>query len=83
MLKLLNLIKGSRLYQGLIAFGVFLLGALALIKKGESINQAKVDREARKRDEATRERVRKANEKIDSSSSHGADWLRDNNRFRD
>ena len=76
------LIKNSKVVQGLIAFGVFLLGALALIKKGESINQTKVDKEALEKDQATRKRNDDANEKISSSPTFVTDWLRDNNRFR-
>ena len=82
MLMLWQMIKNSKLYQGLIAFGIFLLGALALIKKGESINQSKVDNEIRKRNEATRERRDKTNEKINSSDSYVNDWLRKRDRFR-
>jgi hypothetical protein len=77
------LIKNSKIVQGIIGFGIFLLGAFALIRKGESINQTKVDKEALERDKATREKVDKLNEKINSSDSFGADWVRDNKRFRD
>lgn len=79
----LKAIKNSKIYQGLIAFGIFLLGALALIRKGESINQSKVDEQARKRDKATQERRDKTNEKINSSDTYVNDWLRSNDRFRD
>jgi hypothetical protein len=78
-----KIIKNSKFAQGLIGIGIALLTALALIKKGESINQAKVDEEARKRDVATRERRDKANEKINSSSSSVTDWLHKRDRFRD
>jgi hypothetical protein len=78
-----QMIKESKFVQALITFGIFLLGAFALIKKGESINQAKVKEEAVKRDEATEKRIRKANEKINSSNSSVTDWLHRNNRFRD
>ena len=83
MLNLWYLIKNNRAVQTLIGLGLSFMAALALIKKGESINQAKVDEEIRKRDSATRERRDKANEKINSSDSSVNDWLRDNNRFRD
>jgi hypothetical protein len=79
----LKLIKNSKIVQALIAFGVFLLGALALIKKGEKINQANVNEEARKRDEATRQKRDKVNEKINSSDTYVTDWLRKHDRFRD
>ena len=83
MLMKWQMIKNSKLYQGMIAFGIFLLGALALIKKGESINQSKVNNEIRKRNEATRERRDKTHEKINSSDSYVNDWLRKRDRFRD
>lgn len=78
-----QVIKNSRLVQALIGFGIFLLGALALIKKGEQINQSKVDEEARKRDQATRQKRDKVNEKINSSDTYVTDWLRKHDRFRD
>lgn len=84
MIKILTLIKSSRVYQGLVAFVIFILSVLALIKKGEKINQAKVEEERRKRDEATRQRRDKANEKINSyDPSDVDDWLRKRDRFRD
>ena len=78
-----QMIKNSKIVQGLIGFGVFLLGALTLINKGKKINQARVDEQARKRDEATRERRDRANEKINSSDSSVNDWLHKHDRFRD
>jgi hypothetical protein len=76
-------LKQSKVWPYLVAFGVFLLGALALIKKGENINQEKVEKEALLRDQATRKRNDDANEKISSSPTFVTDWLRANNRFRD
>jgi hypothetical protein len=83
MMKLLHLLKTSRLYQALVAFVLLSLSVLGLLKKGGRINQAKVEEERRKRDEATRKRRDEVNEKINSSDSFVDDWLRDHNRFRD
>ena len=83
MLNLWYLIKNNRAVQALIGLGLSFMAALALIKKGESINQANVNEEIRKRDEATRERRDKTNEKINSSDSYVDDWLRNSDRFRD
>jgi hypothetical protein len=85
MIKLLLWIKNTPVYVWIAGTLLSLLVIWGEIRnrQGKKEIEDKVKQEQQARESATRERGRKADEKINSSDTFITDWLRSNNRFRD
>lgn len=85
MLNLLKLIRNSKLYLWVagVVFALAIAWGEHRNRSGRQAVQDRVEKERLEREAATRERARKANEKISSNPSFISKWLRDNKRFRD
>ena len=70
-----------------IRYLVYALGVIATVlfirKSGSDSQELSQIKQEQKKEEATREKVKKANEKINSDPTFINDWLRKNRKFRD
>jgi hypothetical protein len=75
--------KGLRVSKWVAIALISLVGFFYVMHLGSNKQELRQIKQEQKKQEVTRDKVKKANENIKSSPDFISDWLRDNGYFRD